>query len=57
VQAEARQVHVGNGWGGVKRRQNIPQFANVFRVHAAWVVVLKKPFQSPVADCPYHPAM
>jgi hypothetical protein len=29
----------------------------VFRDHAAWVVVLKKPFQSPVADCPYHPVM
>jgi hypothetical protein len=39
----------------VKRRQNIPQLANVFRVYAARVVLLEKPLQSLVADCPYHP--
>jgi hypothetical protein len=45
---------VGNGAGSVKRRQNIPQLANVFRIYTAWVVLFKKPFQSPVANCPYH---
>jgi hypothetical protein len=50
MQPESRQIHVGNGTGGVKRRQNIPQLANVFRVYAAWVVLFKKPFQSPVAN-------
>jgi hypothetical protein len=47
---------MGNGWGSVKRRQNIPQLAGVFRVYAARVVLFKKPFQSLVADCPNHPA-
>jgi hypothetical protein len=46
---------VGNGSGSVKRRQDIAQFANVFPVYAAWVVLFKKPFQSLVADCLYHP--
>src|SRR5579862_7673895 len=54
VQPEPRQVHVGNAWGGMKRRQNISQFADVFRVYAARVVMLEEPFQSLVADCPYH---
>jgi hypothetical protein len=54
MQAEPGQVHVGNGWGGVKRRQNIPQLANMFRVYAAWVIVFKEPFQPLVANCPYH---
>jgi hypothetical protein len=44
VQPESRQVHVGNGRGGVKRRQNIPKLANMFRVYAAWAVLLKEPF-------------
>jgi hypothetical protein len=46
---------MGNGWGSVKHRQNIPQLANMFRVYAARVALFKKPFQSLVADCPYHP--
>jgi len=36
---------MGNRRGGMKRRQNIPQFVGVFRVYAAWVVLFKKPFQ------------
>ncbi len=28
----------------MKRRQNIPQFVSMFRVYAAWVVLLKQPF-------------
>jgi hypothetical protein len=48
---------MGNGSGGVKRCQNIAQLTNMFRVYAARVVVLKKPFQSAVADCPYHPTV
>jgi hypothetical protein len=56
MQPESRQIHMGNGWGGMKRCQNIPQLAHMFRVYAARVVLLKKPFQSLVADCPYHPA-
>src|ERR1035441_9649611 len=55
MQPEPRQIHVGNGWGGVKRCQNIPQLSNMFRAYAARVVLFKKPFQSLVADCPYHP--
>jgi hypothetical protein len=55
MQLEPRHVHMGNGWGGVKRRQNIPQLANVFRVYATWVVLFKQPLQSLVANCPYHP--
>jgi len=54
MQTEPRQVHVGNSWGGVKSRQNIPQLANMFRVNAAWVIVFKEPFQPLVANCPYH---
>ena len=45
---------MGNGSGGVKRRQNIPQLADVFRVYAARVVPFKKPFQSLVAYCAYQ---
>jgi hypothetical protein len=55
MQPEARQIHVANGSGGVKGRQNIPQLANVIRAYAARVVLFKKPPQSLVADCPYHP--
>jgi hypothetical protein len=55
MQPEPRQIHVVNGPSGVKRCQNIPQFANMFRVHAARVVLFKKPFQSLAADCPYRP--
>jgi len=55
MQPEPRQIHVSNGWGRVKRCQDIPQLANMFRVYAARVVLFKKPFQSLVADGPYHP--
>jgi hypothetical protein len=47
---------MGNGSGGMKRCQNIPQLANMVWVYTARVVLFEKPFQSPVADCPYHPA-
>ena len=56
MQPESRQIHVVNGSSGVKRCQNIPQFADVFRVYAARVVLFKKQFQSLVADCPNLPA-
>jgi hypothetical protein len=56
VQPKTRQIHVVNGSSGVKRCQNIPQLGNMFRVYAARVVLFKKPFQSLMADCPYHPA-
>ena len=46
---------MGKRSGSVKRCQNIPQLANMLRVYAARVVLFKKPFQSLVADCPYHP--
>ena len=45
MQPEPRQIHVGNGAGGVKRRQNIPQLANMFRVYAARMALFKEPFQ------------
>ena len=54
MQAESRQVHMGNGGGGLKRGQNISQFADVFRVYAARIVVLEEPFESLVADRAYH---
>jgi hypothetical protein len=38
MQPEPRQIHVVNGSSGVKRCQNIPQLANMFRVYAARVV-------------------
>jgi hypothetical protein len=57
MQPEPRQIHVGDGSGGVKRRQNIPELASMFRVHAARVVLFEKPSQPPVADCPYHPTV
>jgi hypothetical protein len=50
MQPESRQVHVGNCWSGVKRRQNIPKLANMFRVYAGWIVVFKELFQPLVAD-------
>jgi len=49
MQSEPRQIQVGDGSGGVKRRQNIPKLADVFRVYAARVVLFRKPFQSLVA--------
>jgi hypothetical protein len=56
MQPEPRHVHMVNGSSGVKRCQNIPRLADMFRVRAARVVLFEKPFQSLVADCPYHPA-
>jgi len=44
MQAKRRQVHMGDGGGGVKRRRNVPQFANVLRVYAARIVLFKKAF-------------
>jgi len=54
MQSKSRQIHVGNGWGGVERRQDIPNLVNVFRVNPTWIVVFKKPFQAFVANRPYH---
>ena len=42
MRPKSRQVHMGNAGGGVKRRQNVPQFANVFRVYAARVVLFEQ---------------
>jgi len=53
MQPESRQIHVGNRGSGVKCRKNIPQLADMFRAYAAWVVLLKEPFQTLVADCLY----
>ena len=50
VQAEPGQVHMGDCGSGVKRRQNIAQLTDMLRVYATWVVLLKKPSQSPVAE-------
>ncbi len=47
MQPEPRQVHVLNRWGGVKDRQNIFQLPDMFRVHAAWIVVLESRFNPP----------
>ena len=38
----------------MKRRQNIPQLANMIRGYAARVVVFEKPFQPFVADRSDH---
>src|SRR5437016_5018902 len=54
VQSEPWQVHMANRRGGVKGRQNIFQLSRVFRVHSAWIVQLKEPFQSLVAETFYH---
>ncbi len=54
VQPETRQVHMNNGRGGMQRGENITQFVGMFPVYPARVTVLKKPFQSLVANCPYH---
>jgi len=50
MQPESRQVHVGNRRGGMKRRQNIPKLANMFRVYAAWIIVFKELLQPFVAN-------
>jgi len=57
MQPESRQVYVGNRRCGMKRRQNIPQFAYMIRANSAWVVPFKEPFQPLVADCKNHPAL
>jgi hypothetical protein len=56
MQPEPWEVHMGNGWSSVKRRQNVSQLANMLRVYAARVTLFKQPLQSLVAKCPYHPA-
>jgi hypothetical protein len=47
MQFEPRQIHMGNVWGGVKRRHNIPQPVDMLRVHAAVVVLFKKAVSGP----------
>ena len=42
MQAEARQIHMGDGGSSVKRRQNIPQLADMVRIYAARVVMFKE---------------
>src|ERR1035438_1015606 len=56
MQPESRHVHMSNGGSGMKRCQNIPQLGNMFGADAARVFLLKEPFQSLVADRPYHSA-
>jgi len=34
----------------MKRRQNIPKLANMFRVYAAWIIVFKELLQPFVAN-------
>jgi hypothetical protein len=46
---------MGNAWGGVNRRQDISQLADMFRVYAARVVLFKNQLQSLEADGPDHP--
>jgi hypothetical protein len=53
MQTESRKVHVGDRWSGMKRRQNIPQLVGMIRIYAAWVVLLKEPLQTLVADRSY----
>ncbi len=45
MQPKARQIHISNCRGGVKRRQNIPRLTGMLSVYAAGVVVFKNPFQ------------
>jgi hypothetical protein len=54
MQLQLRLVYVSNGLGGMECRQNIPQLVGMLRIHAPWVVLLKKPFQPLVANGPYH---
>ena len=54
MQPQLRLVHVGNGWGGMECRQNIPQLVNMLRIYTPRVILLKKPLQPLVANCPYH---
>jgi hypothetical protein len=55
MQPESRQIHMGDGRSGVKRCQNIPQLFEMFRTHAARIVLLKEPFQTFVPDRPNNP--
>jgi hypothetical protein len=52
MKPEPRQVHMGNGRGGVKCRQNIAQLAGMFRVNAGRIILLKQLFQPLM---PYRP--
>ena len=56
MELKPRQVQLGNGWGRVKRRQNIAELLSMFRVYAAWVILFKQPFKPLVENCPYDPA-
>jgi len=48
VKPETRHIHMGNSGGRVKGRQNIPQLADMLRVHTARVILLKTTFFSPL---------
>ena len=50
MQPEPRQIHVGDGWGSVKRCQDISRLTSMVRIYSARIVLLKKPFQPLVAD-------
>lgn len=54
MQSETRQVHVGNSGSRVKRRKNIPQLADMFRIYTARVVLLEEAFQPLMTNAPYH---
>ena len=55
MQSQPGLVHVGNRRGGMECRQNIAQLVGMFRIYTPWVVLFKKPLESLVADCFYHP--
>ena len=42
---------MGNSRGGMKCRQNITQLVDMFGTDSAWIILLKKPFQSLVTNC------
>jgi hypothetical protein len=54
MQAKPRQIHLSDGWGSVKRRQNVSQLTRVFRVYAAGLILFEKALQSFMANVAYH---
>ena len=50
IQPEPRQIHVGDGWGSVKRCQDISRLTSMVRIYSARIGPLKKPFQPLVAN-------
>jgi len=50
VQPKTRQVHIRNGFGCIKARQNVTQFDGMFGNYASRVVVLIETLQPFVAD-------